>query len=627
MDIQQIKVNELPLAATLTGLEVLGFNASTNEAVRAAISLLEGLDGKPIELQKTTTHIQWRIQGGAWSNLIALSDIKGEKGDTGDVGTPNSLSIGTVTSGSTPSATITGLSPSQTLNLTLPKGDIGPKGDKGDTGAKGDKGDTGAKGDKGDTGAKGEKGDTGPSNTLSIGTVTGGVDASASITGISPNQTLNLVLPKGEKGDTGLKGDTGAKGDTGEKGDKGDVGKSAYQVWLDAGNSGSISVYLNSLKGEKGDKGEQGLKGDTGEKGEQGLKGDTGDKGDKGDKGEKGDTGDTGDKGDKGWTPLYAEEADNNRIVRKLIDYIGGEGSKPTANLNQYLKSDGTFTSTKSEAMDVRVTGGTLPAGGTTGQALIKKSSTDFDTEWGSGGFGNVVADFTLSGAKEVYPQSVDQNGVFYAPNHGLLSNQYVTLFPNLTTVETFPHKFLWDNLILDNMMQKLVTVIDSDNFTVAGISALTFPSTHDITKWHFEVSSLHFDITGLNGKLFELLINGKIGNIGYLFIYTDPTSGDSNYNMNGVASAQWSLFKAGLIYGYSRRFIDARVGLTVIGEDYSIQPLPNVYDRVDVVSTPPRLIYKSIPNMYADSTISRIKSDTGHGFANGTKIKLIQYK
>lgn len=57
------------------------------------------------------------------------------------------------------------------------------------------------KGDKGDTGA------AGPSNTLSIGTVEGGATASATITGTSPNQTLNLVLPKGDKGDTGNTGE------------------------------------------------------------------------------------------------------------------------------------------------------------------------------------------------------------------------------------------------------------------------------------------------------------------------------------------------------------------------------------------------------------------------------------
>ena len=61
-------------------------------------------------------------------------------------------------------------------------------------------------------GEKGAKGDTGPANNLAIGTVTKGTEAAATITGSAPNQTLNLVLPKGDKGD---KGATGATGETG----------------------------------------------------------------------------------------------------------------------------------------------------------------------------------------------------------------------------------------------------------------------------------------------------------------------------------------------------------------------------------------------------------------------------
>jgi hypothetical protein len=56
------------------------------------------------------------------------------------------LSVGTVTSGATASATITGTSPSQVLNLVLPKGDKGDKGDTGQQGPKGDTGDTGPQG-------------------------------------------------------------------------------------------------------------------------------------------------------------------------------------------------------------------------------------------------------------------------------------------------------------------------------------------------------------------------------------------------------------------------------------------------------------------------------------------------
>ena len=65
------------------------------------------------------------------------------------------------------------------------------------------KGDTGA---TGATGAKGEKGDKGDPNTLSIGSVTtgaSGTSASATITGTAPNQVLNLVIPKGDIGQTG----------------------------------------------------------------------------------------------------------------------------------------------------------------------------------------------------------------------------------------------------------------------------------------------------------------------------------------------------------------------------------------------------------------------------------------
>lgn len=86
------------------------------------------------------------------------------------------------------------------LILGIPQGD---KGAKGDPGAKGDTGATGDPGPKGETGATGATGPAGPANTLGIGTVTSGTKASATITGTAPNQTLNLVLEKGDKGNPG----------------------------------------------------------------------------------------------------------------------------------------------------------------------------------------------------------------------------------------------------------------------------------------------------------------------------------------------------------------------------------------------------------------------------------------
>ncbi len=56
----------------------------------------------------------------------------------------------------------------------------------------------------------------------------------------------------------------GEKGEQGDQGDKGDNGLSAYQIWLNAGNSGSEIAFLESLKGEKGEKGDKGDQGEGG---------------------------------------------------------------------------------------------------------------------------------------------------------------------------------------------------------------------------------------------------------------------------------------------------------------------------------------------------------------------------
>ena len=73
-----------------------------------------GTDGREIELRKDSLYIQWRYRGdSSWNNLIAYSDLKGDKGDTGAQGA---------------------------------KGDKGDKGDRGEQGVQGPKGDQGIQG-------------------------------------------------------------------------------------------------------------------------------------------------------------------------------------------------------------------------------------------------------------------------------------------------------------------------------------------------------------------------------------------------------------------------------------------------------------------------------------------------
>lgn len=82
--------------------------------------------------------------------FVDIPVIKGEKGENGP---SNVLTIGSVTSGATASATITGESPNQVLNLVLPKGD---------------KGDTGAQGEDGIPGTSGQDGADGVSPNISV---------------------------------------------------------------------------------------------------------------------------------------------------------------------------------------------------------------------------------------------------------------------------------------------------------------------------------------------------------------------------------------------------------------------------------------------------------------------------
>lgn len=56
----------------------------------------------------------------------------------------------------------------------------------------------------------------------------------------------------GAKGDTGRVGQTGGRG---VKGNKGDDGKSAYEIWLDCGNTGTEQDFIDSLRGADGNDG------------------------------------------------------------------------------------------------------------------------------------------------------------------------------------------------------------------------------------------------------------------------------------------------------------------------------------------------------------------------------------
>lgn len=113
-----------------------------------------------------------------------------------------------------------------------PQGERGPQGEMGEPGPKGDKGDQGLQGEpgpRGDQGERGPKGETGSQGPR------------------GEKGDRGDVGPQGPRGETGDRGLQGEKGQDGANGRDGQDGKSAYELWKDQGNEGSLEDFFNAI--------------------------------------------------------------------------------------------------------------------------------------------------------------------------------------------------------------------------------------------------------------------------------------------------------------------------------------------------------------------------------------------
>ena len=118
-----------------------------------------------------------------------------------------------------------------------PEGNPGPVGPQGPAGPQGEQGEQGVRGDDGIDGAQGPAGPTGPQ----------GLQGEQGIQG-----------PQGEQGPAGPAGPTGPQGPqgvAGTEGTDGTNGLSAYETWLNLGNSGTEQDFIDSLTGPQGETG------------------------------------------------------------------------------------------------------------------------------------------------------------------------------------------------------------------------------------------------------------------------------------------------------------------------------------------------------------------------------------
>lgn len=129
------------------------------------------------------------------------------------------------------------------------QGPPGPPGEPGTSGGQGPQGEPGLQGPAGPRGAAGVPGEPGPQGEAG---------------------------PQGETGPQGEVGPQGETGPQGEVGPQGAQGLSAYEVWLAAGNTGSLADYLDSLVGPQGEPGPPGPQGEPGPPGPPGPQGEPG---------------------------------------------------------------------------------------------------------------------------------------------------------------------------------------------------------------------------------------------------------------------------------------------------------------------------------------------------------------
>ncbi len=156
-------------------------------------------------------------------------------------------------------------------------GATGPMGPQGPAGANGADGATGPMGPQGPAGADGATGPQGPAGADGANGADGVNGLSAYEIWINAGNSgtesffLNSLI--GATGPQGPQGPAGADGATGPQGPVGADGQSAYEVWINAGNSGTEADFLNSLVGATGPAGPAGDAGATGPQGPTGATG------------------------------------------------------------------------------------------------------------------------------------------------------------------------------------------------------------------------------------------------------------------------------------------------------------------------------------------------------------------
>ena len=215
---------------------------------------------------------------------------------------------------------------------------------------------------------RGGTGGVGPANTLTVGSVTQG-SAAASVTGVAPNQVLNLVLPKGDAATVSVSSTvTGAPGSDASVTNVGTSADAELVFVVPRGNTGLTGTAATVLVEATNtvSPGTPAAVTNTGTSSAASLIFDI-------------PQGDPGAVGDKGWSPILATVADGARFVHQIYDWTGGIGTKPA--VGGYIGATG-VVSDISLAINIRGAAGSGsgdvsgPSDATAGNLAVYADST-----------------------------------------------------------------------------------------------------------------------------------------------------------------------------------------------------------------------------------------------------------
>ena len=274
---------------------------------------------------------------------------------------------------------------------------------------------------------------------------------------------------RGERGEQGVAGNDGRNGTNGSNGANGNDGLSAYQVAVQNGFVGTQPQWIASLKGAAAARGED---------------------------------------GDRGWTPVFKTESFEGGSYLRIVDWIGGEGDKPT--LLGYV-SDSGIVNNIAVANNLKGQKGDKGDTGEKGDNGDKgeRGSEGFQGERGLSAYSIAVGN-GFEGTEEEWLISLNPSEVSKDPNN-IISKKIDGMFALATdplemanSIDALPDK----NIMTDAQKAKLEalktskylgTFLTSEDIPLEGAEAGNYADVDsgepdvDTERWIYDANSLKF--------------------------------------------------------------------------------------------------------------------------------------